>query len=257
MNLGVITQHLYGLTPTEFTADRDAEATKARTSGDRELAAAIKQLKRPSAAAWLANSLVRQCPRRVDELLSLGDRLRDAERRMAGSEMKDLARTAHRVVAELVADAERLASAARQRPSASALRQLQETLNAAMVDPGAAQALRGGQLTVALSYAGLGAFVDEAATAETEADRERAAAKQARDDLHATETHAAELAAELQSAHRRRDRLRDQMEDMERQLRQVRAQESEVDERIQQLEAAVAAATNKIECARSLLPSKD
>jgi len=135
MDLEAVCSELYGLSPSEFTPARDAMAAQTRTSGDRELATAIKQLKRPSQAAWLANLLARQRPHRVDELLLLGDRLRDAQRRLAGEDLRELARTGHKVIAELVREAQHLAAAVGQRPSPSALRQLQETLDASLADP--------------------------------------------------------------------------------------------------------------------------
>jgi chromosome segregation ATPase len=241
---------LYGLTPQEFTPARDAKAAAARNSGDRELAAAIKQLRRPSQAAWLANLLARERPHRVDELLDLGERLRNAQRRLAGEELKELARQGHRVVVDLVRDAERLAVSAGQSPGPASLRQLQETLDAALADSESGRALRAGRLAAALSYAGLGAVADDARVT-TGADRERIAVEEALAELHAGERRVAELTAELQSAHRRRERLREQREEVEHQLAQARAQESDVDRSIEELEAAIAAATGEMESARS------
>ena len=242
MDVEAVCDELYGLSPQEFTAARDARAAEARRAGERELAATIKQLKRPSQAAWLANLLARERPHRVDELLLIGDRLRDAQRRLAGEDLKELARTGHRVVAELVAEAERAAAAAGQRPSPSALRQLQETLDAGLADPEAGRAVREGRLTVALSYAGLGSTgvpgdgdpgADDAAAGAAER------AKAARLDR---DRRVAELTAELQSAQRRRERVREQIEELEHQLRQVQAQASDADRRVEELEAAIAAA---------------
>lgn len=238
---------LYGLTPQEFTPARDARAAEARSSGQRELAAAIKQLKRPSQPAWLANVLARQRPHRMDELLLLGDRLREAQRRLAGEELKELARAGHAVVAELVSDAERLAASAGQRPSPASLRQLQETLDAGLADPEAGRALRAGCLTVALSYAGLGSPVgvddgerDGESSAERRSDRSRT--KRAE-----VERRIAQLTAELQSAERRRERVREQIDELERQLRQVRAQESDADASIDELQAAIEAAAREMD----------
>ncbi len=57
VDLDTVGTELYGLRPTEFTAARDAQAAAARRGGDRELAAAIKKLRRPTPAAWLVNLL--------------------------------------------------------------------------------------------------------------------------------------------------------------------------------------------------------
>ena len=239
---------LYGLTPAEFTPARDARVAEARSTGRRELASAIKQLRRPSQAAWLANVLARQRPHRLDELLLLGDRLREAQSRLAAAELKELARAGHGVVAELVADAERLAAAAGQRPSPASLRQLQETLDAGLADPEAGRALRAGCLTVALSYAGLGSPVadggDDGRPAEISGER---SAEQSRARRAEAERRIAELTAELQSAERRRDRIREQIDELDRQLRQVRAQESDAGRDIDELQAAITAASQEMD----------
>ena len=247
MDLEAVRSELYGLTPPEFTPARDARAAEARGAGERELAAAIKQLKRPSPAAWLANLLARHRPHRLDELLLLGDRLREAQRRLAGEELKELARASHGVVAELVADAERLAASAGQQPSPGSLRQLQETLDAGLADPDAGRALRAGCLTVALSYAGLGSPVgddDDGPPGEVSAE---SSAQQSRAKRAGLERRIAELTAELQSAERLRDRIREQIDELDRQLRQVRNQESDAERTIDELHAAIAAASREID----------
>jgi hypothetical protein len=74
-----IADELYGLPPAKFTAARDSHAAAARRSGDRELAAAIKGLKRPTSSAWLVNLLVRRQRQQVEELLDLGTAMRQAQ----------------------------------------------------------------------------------------------------------------------------------------------------------------------------------
>lgn len=249
MDLSPVSAELYGLSPPEFTSARDAKAAQARKSGDRALAAAIKQLRRPNQAAWMANLLARDRPHRVDELLSLGDRLREAQSRLAGAELRELARQGHRVVVDLVGEAERLAVSSGHRPNASTLRQLQETLDAALADAEAGQAVRAGRLSAPLSYAGLGSVETEPPGSPT-ADRDRVAAEQASAAFHAAEQRVAELTAELQSAQRRRDRIRDQVEELERQLGQVRAQEADAVQTIEKLESAIATANVEMDRVR-------
>lgn len=254
MDLQAVAQELYGLAPAEFIAARDALAVQAREGGDRQLAAAIKQLKRPSAAAWLANVLARQRSDRVDELIAIGDRLRDAQRRLAGAELKDLAKTGRGIVGEMVDEAARLAFSAGQRPTASTMRQLQDTLEAALAEAESGRQLRSGRLTVALSYAGLGSADLGPGDEQTAVnDRDEIASDRATDDLHISEQRLAELTAALQSAHRLRDRVHDQVDELERQLRQVRSQESEAAQRVQDLESEIAAVQGEVSGARSRL----
>jgi hypothetical protein len=153
VDLDSAADQLYGLAPAEFTAARDRLAAEARSAGDRELAAAVKKLKRPTVAAWLANLLVRERGEEVDRLVALGRQLREAQEQLDAGELRRLSQQRHQVAAGLVAQARQLAG---QPTSESVARDLQETLEAAMSDPQAVEALSSGRLTVAISYSGLG-----------------------------------------------------------------------------------------------------
>lgn len=152
--LAPVAAELYGLGLAEFTAERDARARQARESGDRELAAQIKALRRPTLAAWLANQLVRAHPEDVGPLLALGAALRAATEQLDGQELRDLSVQQRRVVAALVAQARALAHAAGQRVSVDAERGLEDTLLAVLADPAAADAFAAGQLTAGVSPSG-------------------------------------------------------------------------------------------------------
>ena len=49
---------LYGLPPEEFTAARNQVVKQAKDAGDVGSSAALKALRKPTLAAWLANLLV-------------------------------------------------------------------------------------------------------------------------------------------------------------------------------------------------------
>jgi len=53
---------LYGLAPEEFTAARNQLAKTLKDQGDAGASAAVKALRKPTLAAWLANQLVRANP---------------------------------------------------------------------------------------------------------------------------------------------------------------------------------------------------
>jgi hypothetical protein len=80
MDLDAARRELYQVTPTRFTATRDAMATEARDAGDRELASSLKKLRKPSVGAWLANLLVREQSGDVERLVNLGAELRTPDR---------------------------------------------------------------------------------------------------------------------------------------------------------------------------------
>src|SRR4051812_42537393 len=92
---------LYGLPLDRFTAERNALAAALRSEGEAEAAASTKTLRKPSAAAWAVNQLVRAEPDLVDALLGAGGELRQAHRRAAAGHGADQLRAA--------ADAERAA----------------------------------------------------------------------------------------------------------------------------------------------------
>ena len=70
---------LYGLPLAEFTQARDAAVRALRKAGQRETAAQVKALRRPSVAAGAVNRLVREHRAEVERFLSAAAALRDAQ----------------------------------------------------------------------------------------------------------------------------------------------------------------------------------
>src|SRR5215467_12550100 len=100
---------LYGVPTDEFTAARNARAKQARDDGDRQLAAAIAKLPKPTAAAWLANQLVRNAADELSALLSLGQAMREATAALDRDELRRLTRDQRAAMAALVQRARDLA----------------------------------------------------------------------------------------------------------------------------------------------------
>ena len=146
MDLGAATRELFELPPAEFTAERDKLAAEARRAGTRELAAAIKALRRPTTSAWLANLLVRQRQDLVAELVALGAAMRNAQASLAAGDMRALAAVRRRLIAALVAEAGALATERGQSLTRAGQEELEATFEAAVADEGAAGALRSGRL---------------------------------------------------------------------------------------------------------------
>jgi hypothetical protein len=155
-SLSQVADELYGLVPAQFTAARDEHARQARAAGERETAAEIKKLPRPTAGAWLVNQLVRDAATQMDQLFQIGQSLQDAQRELDGERMRELSAERRQVIAELVPEAARLAAAAGLPASAAVLAEVRSTLEAALADPAAGEAVRSGRLARALTYAGLG-----------------------------------------------------------------------------------------------------
>src|SRR3954447_7930796 len=70
---------LYGLPLEDFTRERDAAARELRKAKERDAAAAVGKLPKPSQASWAANALARERRELVDALLEAGAALREAQ----------------------------------------------------------------------------------------------------------------------------------------------------------------------------------
>jgi hypothetical protein len=160
-----VTWHLYGLALGDFTRARNEAAAQARASGNRELAEHLRKLRKPTVSAWTLNMLVRRYPDEIGQLMSIGAQLRAAQTALEGDAIRELSRQRRQVVAALARRARVLAAELGQRISDAAELEIEDTLQAALVDPAAGYAVRSGQLTAPLSYAGLGPLSAAAAAA--------------------------------------------------------------------------------------------
>ena len=154
---------LYTLPPEAFTAARDELVAAARRTGDAKTATSLRKLRRPSRSAWLVNQLVRHRRDPVDQLLDLGLALRDAQKALAGDDLRRLSAQRSSVVSALTRDARRLAEELGQPVNETVGREVRSTLDAALADPAAAEEVRSGRLTTSLQHSGFGTGVDEIA----------------------------------------------------------------------------------------------
>jgi len=144
MGLREVADELYATTPADFTASRNAAAGR---TVDKALAKEIRALRKPTASAAAVNALVREDPELVDSILAVGDRMRDA----FAARDRDSIRS-------LTADRQRLLQTAVQSvggASPAVQREVQETLQAAVIDASAAAAVRSGLLVRALESTGV------------------------------------------------------------------------------------------------------
>ncbi|HET8717357.1 MAG TPA: hypothetical protein VFM50_06355 [Nocardioidaceae bacterium] len=163
-SLADVADELYALAPGDFTGTRNARATELR-GVDRELAARVKRLPKPSTAAWVVNMLVRHQAELLDQVVQLGGSLREAQQNMAGDELRELNRQRRRLTAAVATQARALGDDLGVRVSEAVATQVEETLRAAMVDEGAAAAVRTGQLVEPLAATGLDQIAEEQVSA--------------------------------------------------------------------------------------------
>ena len=71
-DLADVVGRLYGLPLEEFTRERDAAARELRKAKERDAAAAVAKLPKPSQASWAGNTLARERRDLVDALLRHG-----------------------------------------------------------------------------------------------------------------------------------------------------------------------------------------
>lgn len=139
MDFDTVAGELYGGDLAEFVSARNAAAKAAKAEGDADLAAKIRELRKPTTAAAIVNRLAREDPDELRELAELGDELRDAHTRLAGDELRALTRRRGELVRRIIHGLPSM--------SDSVSREVEATLEAVAADPGAAALAVAGRLT--------------------------------------------------------------------------------------------------------------
>lgn len=246
MTLEDVADALYALPPEDFTAARTAAA-----AADKALAPQIRALRRPTVAAWLVNRLARADAALLEQVLTLGPALADAQRTGQGDELRALGTQRRELVAAVTARAFVLAG---REPAAALRAEVEATLEAALADPATADAVRSGRLTRALSYAGFGGVDLDGAVAV--APRARATARSPgrtsvkAADIAAAEARAQEAAGALDDAVRTSQRATRDGAAAEDALARAAKQIAVAEEALRAARAAREAATQQAQAAR-------
>jgi hypothetical protein len=149
--LAAVAAELYALAPDEFTAARNDRAKAARSGGGAELAAGIRRLPKPSAAAWMINMMVNQRREEIEQFLKLGASLRAAQEELDPGGLRGLNRQRHQLLQALVRESRAAAGRSGHKVSDAVAAEVEQTLRTAMARPEAAAAVRTGQLIRALA----------------------------------------------------------------------------------------------------------
>jgi len=136
---------LYGADPDVFTERRKALAAAAREAGDKQSAAAITALRKPTRAAWVVNQLARTDPDAAARMAALAADLRAAEQGGDGRRLRELSAERGSLLDGLVAQA--LAAAGTPDPPPTLRAEVTDTLTAALADPATAADFAAGRLT--------------------------------------------------------------------------------------------------------------
>ncbi|MDX6682273.1 MAG: hypothetical protein QOG94_2312 [Solirubrobacteraceae bacterium] len=152
---------LYGLPFDRFVAERGALAKALRSARERERAAQVAALRKPSVAAWAVNQLVRTQHDAVAELYAAGDALRDAQAdllagRGDGRALRAAGEAERAAVQRLVETARGLLTSDGHELSETVVERVADTLHAAALDEHAREQVREGRLERELRHVGLG-----------------------------------------------------------------------------------------------------
>ncbi len=246
--LDEIADRLYALRPEDFAAARDEEVRKARADKKQTLARELGKLRRPTQSAWLINLLWRDQRDVMETLFLLAEELGRAQAQASGRELQTLTAQRRELEGGLLRRARGLAEQAGVTVSAPMEREAQETLAAALAVPEVADEVRTGRLVKPAAYAGFGTFptagvsprvapekpvATRSAAAEpvdlAAAQRVREVRAAAERQVHAARAAVAEAAESLAdweraaaSAEGHHQELRSQLEQLEKQLRDLR-----------------------------------
>jgi hypothetical protein len=257
---------LYGLPLEDFTRERDALARELRREKQRDTAAAIAKLAKPSQAAWIANQLAREQRDLVDDLLAAGEALREAqEAALAGKGAAALrdAGAAERAAVDALMNAAKELRPGGRRPSEATLERLRNTLHASAANEDVRAALATGRLVEDAEATAAYGLLDAAALAvepparparqraakagePRSGGRRKAAREESPAEREAAEREAAErAAAEREAAERERERR----QQLEAELREARAERRAQDRELARAERDVKRAEDRLESA--------
>jgi len=247
--LDAIAVELYALPPDDFTSARNARAAAA----DRSLAARVKTLRKPTAAAWAVDLLARDG--QLAEALELAGALREAQDDLDGAELARLSRQRRALVAALATQAVDLAAERGVSVSAAARADVEKTINAAVMDAAAAAAVMTARLVRPLEASGFDAVdvsdavggslpgVPDAPPPTRDDLAERRARKEAERAVREAERAAGEadreltkIDAKLTKARERSDHLRERIDDLRAELARFEADAEKADRETQRLD---------------------
>jgi hypothetical protein len=252
---------LYGLPLDRFVAERQALAKKLRGEGNKDEAARVTALRKPSVAAWTVNQLARTQGPSIAALFDAGDELQRAQSdllagRRAASALRDASRREREAVEELTEVARGLLSSDGHEPTQATLDRVGETLRAAALCEEARGEVARGCLARELRQVGFGAGdggglvgggpgrvgdAGRAGDAGRGGDAGRAEALRSARRAEAAARRAAEQAArQVDTAQERRDRAAEALHEADEALGAARERAEDAAAALRQAQAAAA-----------------
>ena len=153
-------KQLYGLPLSEFIPERTALAKTLRADKQRDQAAAVAAMRKPTVAAWAVNQLVRTQSASMRKLFKAGDDLASAQSQAGAGEgvaaMRAATRRQRDALDELIEAAQGLLSGDGHPLTAATLERVRQTLVAASLDSESRNQVKDGCLAAELSSPGWG-----------------------------------------------------------------------------------------------------
>jgi hypothetical protein len=141
---------LYRLAPEEFTAARNALASRLGKEKRKDDAAEVKALPKPTPSAWAVNALFERQEQKMDALIAAGKRARAAQKEAVsgrGSEsLREAIRLARGLADELRWDAAQILSEGGRPPSRDLVERIAANLQAIAFSPASAEQVARGWL---------------------------------------------------------------------------------------------------------------
>jgi hypothetical protein len=253
---------LYGLPLDRFVPERTALTKELRAAGQREEAAAVASLRKPSIAAWAVNQLVRSQGRAITSLFEAGQALRNAQAKVlagrgGGPALRTAAERERNAVDALVKAGRGLLCSDGHELSAAIIERVRETLHAAALDDDAQQLIRGGRLERELRHVGFGIEDAAAAPARRATPARRKATADGASRARGTANGARESGDDRERAARERAESRRVERDRANARKTARALEADARRRVTRAARALALAEERRERAERAMHDAD
>lgn len=245
-SLEALALELYTGPLAEFISSRNALA---KETTDAAVAARIRELRKPSVAAWVVNVFAKERSAQLDEALQLAAELREAQADLDARALAQLGRDRRALTRRLATAAAELVTARGEKVTPSTLEAVTQTIAAAFFDEAAAAAVASGRLVRELEPAGTFADIVDTLVAggppaspapaarppdEVKARRERKEAERVLHDAEQAQSRAERAATKADRA-----------------SRQARERIAELEARAEELRAELAAVGRDLETSRS------
>lgn len=156
LHLRAAVEQLYAAPPAKFTPLRSELVAQAKSAGEKELAASIGALRKPTVAAWAVNHFVREHADELEEFRSFAELLREAQRSLDADQLRVLGRERSKRVDAIADRIAEVAAAEGQKLGPGVAQEVRDTLTALIADEDAEASVLTGSLVRALSYSGFG-----------------------------------------------------------------------------------------------------